>query len=365
MVFSKRLAWETHANALSQAVEGRRHAGLEILDLTESNPTRAGIAYDEAAILNALSDQRALRYEPSAEGLDEARQAVAKYAGVEPERVLLTASSSEAYSLLFKLLCDPGDEVLAPRPSYPLFEFLAALDSVTIRQYPLRYHEGWWLDTEALRQSVTPHTRAIITVHPNNPTGSYVKPGELDAMVSLGLPIISDEVFLDYALTDRVAALASLASETRVPVFGLGGFSKALGLPQMKLGWIIHNGSVEIRDRLSLIADTYLSVSAPIQHAASRWFDLRAAFQQQMLARLRDNLAHIPEALRVEGGWYVILRLPATRTEDEWCQRFLEAGVLVQPGYFYDFETEPYIVLSLLTRPEVFREGLRRIRQLT
>jgi alanine-synthesizing transaminase len=362
MRFSSRLNWTERPNALSLAIEQRRALGLEILDLTESNPTRAGIPYDDAAILAALGDPRSLRYEPSPEGLDEARAAVANYAGVDPTRVLLTASSSEAYSLLFKLLCNPGDEVLVPRPSYPLFEFLAALDSVHVVQYPLHYHEGWWLDVDALRASITPRTRAIVTVHPNNPTGSYTKPNELDALTSLGLPIISDEVFLDYALTGHQE---SLASETRVPVFALGGFSKALGLPQMKLGWILHNGSSEICHRLSLIADTYLSVSAPIQHAAARWLHLRPAFRQAMMKRLRGNLELVPEALRVEGGWYAILRLPATRSEEEWALALLNRGILVQPGYFYDFETEPYAIVSLLTSADVFKEGVRRIREIT
>jgi alanine-synthesizing transaminase len=362
MIFSRRLLWEERPNALSLAVEQRRAAGLEILDLTESNPTRAGIPYDEHAILGALNDPRVLRYEPAAEGLDEAREAVARYAGVDAGRVLLTASSSEAYSLLFKLLCDAGDEVLVPRPSYPLFEFLAALDSVKVVQYPLHYHEGWWLDVESLRAAITPRTRAIVTVHPNNPTGSFTKPHEMDALARLGLPIISDEVFLDYGLT---RSDASLANDSRVPVFALGGFSKALGLPQMKLGWIIHNGSLEVRSGLSLIADTYLSVSAPVQHAASTWLALRPAFQAAMMERLRGNLAQLPEALDVEGGWYAILRLPATRGEEKWALDLLEAGVLVQPGYFYDFENEPYAVVSLLTPADMFQEGVRRIRALT
>ena len=287
---------------------------------------------------------------------------MARYAGVDASRVLLTSSSSEAYSLLFKLLCDPGDEVLVPGPSYPLFEFLAALDSVKVVQYPLHYHEGWWLDVEALRAAVSPRTRAIVTVHPNNPTGSFTKPKEMDSLAEMGLPIISDEVFLDYGLKQ---SFASLASESRVPVFALGGFSKALGLPQMKLGWIIHNGSSEVRSRLSLIADTYLSVGAPVQHAAAKWFALRPVFQKAMMERLRGNLARVPEALGVEGGWYAILRLPATRGEEEWGLDLLEAGVLVQPGYFYDFENEPYAVVSLLTPADMFQEGVRRIRAVT
>jgi alanine-synthesizing transaminase len=358
--FSRRLNWQTPANALALAVDARRSAGGSFLDLTESNPTRAGIPYDGAAILAALADPHSLQYEPTPEGLAEARQAVAAYQGVAPGRVLLTASSSEAYSLLFKLLCDPGDEILVPRPSYPLFEFLAALDGVAVRQYPLRYHEGWWLDVEMLRSAVTPRTRAVVTVHPNNPTGSFTTPGEMAALAQLDLPIISDEVFLDYAWEGTHTSLAHHPN-----VFALGGFSKALGLPQMKLGWIIHPDEAAIRQRLALIADTYLSVSAPVQHAAAQWLQLRPAFQAAIMARLRQNLALVPEALRVAGGWYAILRMPATHTEDEWCRALLDAGVLVQPGYFYDFETEPYIIISLLTRPDTFAEGLQRIRAAT
>jgi hypothetical protein len=359
--FSRRLEWTQHPNAVTRLLEEKRRAGENILDLTESNPTRAGLVHD-AAILEPLRDVGALTYEPAPQGLLATREAVGRVQGVAPDRVLLTASTSEAYSYLFKLLCDPGDEVLVPRPSYPLFEFLAALEGVVVRHYPLRYHEGWWLDTEALRAAVTPRTRAVVVVHPNNPTGSYLKRIELDALAALGLPIISDEVFFDYSLADDPARAPSLAAETRVPAFALGGLSKSLGLPQMKLGWIVHGGDAAIRGRLELIADTYLSVSAPVQHAAVQWLERRPAFQQAAMARLRSNLALIPEALRVEGGWCAILRLPATRSEEDWTLHLLrDAGVLVQPGYFYDFETEPYIVVSLLTATADFEEGVRRI----
>ncbi len=359
-VFSSRLPWQTPRNELTKRLERKGGAAY---DLTESNPTRAGIPYARAAILAPLSNPASLVYEPTAAGLPSAREAVASYCGVSPDQVLLTASSSEAYSFLFKLLCDPGDEILVPRPSYPLFEFLASLEAVAVRQYPLRYQEGWWMDTAAVREMITPRTRAIVAVNPNNPTGSYVKQTELAALESFGIPIISDEVFADYSFEpdpQRVITLASVSPRA----FSLGGFSKLLGLPQMKLGWIVTQDR-QARARLELIADTFLSVSAPVQHAAAGWLELRRPFQAAMMARLTGNLAWLRtqcQPLRVEGGWYVTLRLPRTRSEEEWAIAFLEEDdVLIQPGYFYDFETEAFAVLSLLTRPEIFREGVSRI----
>ena len=354
-MYSSRLRWDTSRNELTKRLEKK---GRVAFDLTESNPTRAGIPYNHAAILSALGDPASLVYEPSSAGLLSARVAVAGYAGVQPDDVLLTASSSEAYSFLFKLLCDPGDEILVPRPSYPLFEFLASLEAVAVKQYPLRYQEGWWIDIAAVRESTTPRTRAIVVVSPNNPTGSYVKPAEMAALEALGLPIISDEVFADYRFEPG-------SPHGRTPSgFTLGGFSKLLGLPQMKLGWIVTKNA-EARRRLELIADTFLSVSAPVQHAAAHWFALREPFRSAMLARIGGNLAWLRtqcEPLRVEGGWYATLRLPRTRGEEEWAIAFLEEDdVLIQPGYFYDFESEAFAVISLLTRPEVFREGVSRI----
>lgn len=352
MTFSSRLPWGAPHNELTKRLA--RKGGRAAFDLTESNPTRAGIPYDEAAILAPLADPRSLLYEPHAAGLPEARAAVAHHCRVPASQVLLTASSSEAYTFLFKLLCNPGDEILVPRPSYPLFEFLAALEGVTVKQYPLRYQEGWWIDVAALREELTPRTRAIVVVNPNNPTGSYVKTGELAALESIGLPIISDEVFAEYAFEPDPSRVLNAGT------FTLGGFSKLLGLPQMKLGWII-TPHAAARDRLELIADTFLSVSAPVQHAAARWLSLHAPFHAAMMERLRTNLAECP-TLRVEGGWYATLRLPRTRPEEEWAIAFLEEDdVLVQPGYFYDFETEAFAVVSLLTRPEIFRAGISRI----
>jgi hypothetical protein len=361
--FSHRLPWEQPENEFSRLLRSKREQRGELFDLTGSNPTQAGIEAWPQELLAALSNPRALRYEPAPAGLEDARAAVAAVHGVDARRVLLTASTSEAYAFLMKLLCDPGDEILAPRPSYPLFEFLAALESVSIRQYSLRYSEGWWIDMDSVRGAISGRTRAVIIVNPNNPTGSYVKRGELDTLAGLGLPIISDEVFADYCLNPAASQMPTISRETRVPVFCLGGLSKSLGLPQMKLGWIVHDGSEAISRRLELIADTYLSVSAPVQHAAAGWLGQREAFQRALLARLRENLAAAPEALPVEGGWYAIVRLDATRAEEDWTLHLLrDHNVVVQPGYFFDFESEPYAVISLLTPPDVFREGMKRIR---
>lgn len=359
MRYSRRMPWSAPPNALTSALEARRAAGGEILDLTESNPTRAGIAYDNVAILEPLSDPRSLTYEPSARGLAEAREAIASYEGVDPGRILLTASTSEAYALLFKLLCDPGDEVLAPRPSYPLFEFLAGLEGVAMKQFPLRYQEGWWIDLDMLCGAIGERTRAIVIVSPNNPTGSYLKRNEWERLRATDLPVIVDEVFRDYAFEPDPARIVRPEG-----AFVLNGFSKLLGLPQMKLAWIV-TPDAESSRRLELIADTYLSASAPIQWAAARWLGLREAFHRVMMDRLRGNLAELRrriEPLRIEGGWYAILRLPRTKPEETWALTLLEQdGVSVQPGYFYDFENEAWAIVSLLTRPDIFEEGLDRI----
>lgn len=354
-MFSSRLPWGAPRNQLTELLHRKGGAAY---DLTESNPTRAGIQYDDDAILAPLSDPRALVYEPSPAGLRETREAIARRYSVAPEHVLLTASSSEAYSFLFKLLCNPDDEILVPRPSYSLFEFLASLESVAVRHYPLRYQEGWWIDIAAVREMLSPRTRAIVVVNPNNPTGSYVKRHEAQSLESLGLPIISDEVFAEYPFEPDPQRVTTFAT------FTLGGLSKLLGLPQMKLGWIITRDALAC-ERLELIADTFLSVSAPIQHAAPRWFELQPQFQSAMMRRLTENLAWLRsccEPLRLEGGWYATLRLPRTFTEEEWAIAVLEQDdVLIQPGYFYDFETEAFAIISLLTRPEIFREGVSRI----
>jgi hypothetical protein len=383
-VFSSRLDWSQHPNRLSALREKKRLAGALVLDLSESNPTRAGLDYPRSEILAALADASALRYHPAPRGIASAREAVAGYYRlrrdqISPDNVLLTASTSEAYAYLFKLLANPGDEILAPRPSYPLFELLAGLESVKIRQYPLRYDGVWHVDFDALEQAITPRTRGIVAVNPNNPTGSFLKRAELDHLDSLaarrGLAVLSDEVFRDYAFGEDAGRVSTLAGDRRALTFSMSGLSKIAGLPQMKLGWIVASGprSAEALDALELIADTYLSVSTPVQVALPRLLGLSNGILQQVRERTASNLARLREAihgsaatlLRAEGGWYAVLQVPRTRTEEEWTLKLLEeSDVLVQPGFFFDFESEAFLVLSLLPEPATFAEGVGRLRSI-
>ncbi|MDX2149805.1 MAG: pyridoxal phosphate-dependent aminotransferase [Bryobacteraceae bacterium] len=375
-MFSRRLPARFEGNRLSRALAERRSCGLKVLDLTESNPTRAFDAPDLRAV---FASPRLAVYDPSPFGLDSTRHAVAqRFPGVDAQSVLLTSSTSESYSWLFKLLADPGDEILVPRPSYPLFEYLAAFESVEAKPYRLDYHGRWQVDPASIADAVTPRTRAIVAVNPNNPTGSFLKAAERDLLFDLaarhGLALISDEVFFDYALRSDPNRV-SLSGEAPVLTFTLGGLSKAAGLPQMKLGWMVVGGPPHLREsaleRLELIADTYLSVGTPVQVAAPALLALSSGFQEMLMARLHENLAYLQrvtaeapafELLDVEGGWYAILRVPKIRSEEEWTLDLLERrGVLVQPGYFYDFEREAYLVLSLITRGDPFREGVECI----
>jgi len=339
------------------------------LDLTESNPTNAGIPYP-SNLLEPLADFKALRYEPDPKGTLAARRAVADYYAsrkidVSADRVLLTASTSEAYSYLFKLLADPGDEVLVPRPSYPLFEFLAALESVAVRQYPLRYDGAWHIDFAALESMITARTRALAVVNPNNPTGSFLKQDELDRLETIcaerGIAILSDEVFSDYGHSHDPRRVLTLAGERKALTFSMSGLSKIAGLPQLKLGWIVVSGphSQEAYERLEWIADTFLSVGTPVQAALPSLLHLHEGIR----TRISENLPLIREhALHMEGGWYAVMQVPRTRSEEDWALTLLaDHDVLVQPGFFYDFESEAYLVLSLLTEPTTFREGTRRI----
>ena len=372
-MFSSRLAWDSSPNPISESLRARRAAGLEILDLTESNPTRAGFVFSSAEILAAFADTRNLLYAPDPLGLPEARAAVAAHQGVDTDRVILASSTSESYSWLFKLLANPGDEVLVPRPSYPLFDFLAGLESVKTRHYPLSYHEGWWVRFDLLRPLITKRTRAILLVNPNNPTGSFIKDHELAQLTAIaqehGLALISDEVFADYGFGPDPRRVTTIAGVEGVNTFCLGGLSKAALLPQMKLGWIVCGGPDRrlAIDRLELIADTYLSVGTPVQHAAPCLLATVHDIQRQVRSRTAANLALLGgRHLHLEGGWYATIQVPRTRTEEQWALTLIEeAGVLVQPGYFYDFEQEAYLVLSLLTEPAVFAEGLNRILSIT
>ena len=391
-MFSSRLDWSLRPNRISELLAEKRQAGCPVLDLTESNPTRAGLDYPQAGILAAFADANALRYHPSPRGLDTAREAVAGYyrdrgTQVQSDNILLTASTSEAYAYLFKLLANPGDEILAPRPSYPLFEFLAGLESVRIRQYPLRYDGVWHVDFDALEQAITPRTRGVVVVNPNNPTGSFLKRAELERLDSLaaerGLAILSDEVFRDYAFAEEAERVSTLAGDRQALTFSMSGLSKIAGLPQMKLGWIIVNGGASgpnrdktcdrAMDALELIADTYLSVSTPVQVALPRLLALSGGIMDQIRERTDANLTRLRETmlgsaatlLRTEGGWYAVLQVPRTRSEEEWTLKLLgESDVLVQPGFFFDFESEAFLVLSLLPEPATFAEGVSRLRSI-
>lgn len=378
-MFSARLHWDLTPNPIAALREQKRAAGTRVWDLTESNPTAAGLRYPEELIRNALAQPEVLRYEPLAAGLPAAREAVGRTLGVDPARVLLTASTSEAYGFLFKLLTNPGDEVLVPQPSYPLFEFLAQLELVTVRHYPLAYHDGWFVDLPELLNRVTERTRAVVVVNPNNPTGSYLKQHELASLVQLcaakGLALISDEVFQTYTLRPDPARASTVAGVQECLAFAMGGLSKEAALPQLKAAWVIAAGPEalvqEAMERLELIADTYLSVGTPVQWALPHLLEARQQMSGQILARALKNLAVLRQALSgdrraslldVEGGWYVVLQVPRTQSEQEWVLELLrEEDVLVQPGYFYDFPREAFLVLSLLTPPAVWAEGVTRL----
>ena len=373
VVFSSRLHWSLDPNPVSKLLAAKVGAGDRILDLTESNPPGAGFEYPDQQILEALADPRSLRYTPVPAGLPWARNAVSEYyAGhVDADRILLTTSTSEAYAYLFKLLTNPGDNILTPRPSYPLFEFLAGMELVDTIPYSL--------DLADLDERVNSRTRAIIVVNPNNPTGSFLKRYDLERLIAFcqkhELAIISDEVFADYGFGDSPTRVPSLTNVHEVLIFSLSGLSKVAGLPQMKLGWIVVSGPTDRQraaiDRLELISDTYLSVSTPVQWAAPKLLALGRGIRVQIADRTAANLRELRRALgdhssfrltEPEGGWYAVVEAPRIHTEEEWLLELLRRdNVLVQPGFFYDFEREAYLVLSLLTPPNNFQEGIGRL----
>ncbi len=380
--FSGRTDWDFRVNDWSAACAERRAQARACLDLTESNPTRCGFFYPVDDILAPLAEARNLVYRPEPRGLLIAREAVRAYyarrgVDIPIERIVLTAGTSEAYGFLFRLLADPGTGMCFPRPSYPLFDFLARLNDVRQIPYPLTYRDGWRIDPVGLRAALSASPRAVVLVHPNNPTGSFVRPEDLrpwrDAAAGSAPALISDEVFLDYPFED-VPVAGSLAAEKEILTFVLGGLSKSVGLPQMKLSWIVVAGprgeAEEAVRRLEVIADTHLSVNIPVQHALPRWLDVGETVREQILERVRANRTWLERetaetqvrCLRAEGGWYAVLRLPEDVCEEPWTVDLVRReGVLVHPGYFFDFPEEPFIVVSLLPPPDVFREGVRRI----
>lgn len=381
-MFASRTNWNLAENRLTQALAEFRRSGRKLLDLTLSNPTEAGFVYHSSVILSPLQNSASLLYEPASQGLLSAREAIAHYydergTRLSPADLFLTTSTSEAYSWFFRLLCDPGDEVLIPAPGYPLFDFLADINDVKLVRYPLLYDHGWQTDFASFKKAITPRTRAAIVVHPNNPTGHYAKPQEQAQLSAVcaehQLALISDEVFLDFPL--QGAPANSFLSQASALTFALCGISKLCGLPQMKSAWIALSGperlKTDARQRLEVIADSYLSINAPIQHALPAFLATRTQFQSQLLSRVRANLAFLDHEIAkqkicsrliFDAGWNVVLRVPATKSDEDLALSLLERqGVLVHPGHFYDFSHDGFLVLSLITREKDFAEGAHRL----
>lgn len=380
-MFASRTNWNLKPNRLAEALERHKSSGRRLLDLSASNPTECGFKYDAPAIMQSLCAPASLQYHPDPKGLKSARQAVSDYYAEHGERVsaddlILTGSTSEAYSFIFRLLCNSGDELLIPTPGYPLFDFLADVNDVKLTRYSLFYDHGWNIDMHALKQAITPRTRGVVVVHPNNPTGHFTRLEEtahLNQICSANqMAIIADEVFLDFSLG---TAQKSFVANAGALTFTMSGVSKISGLPQMKFAWLCVSGPEDIKRealaRLEMIADTYLSLNAPIQLAAPVLLQQRGAFQHQLMARVRTNLADLDSQLAtkpqlsrlaVEGGWYAVLRIPATRPDEELAIELLENhDVYLHPGHFYDFPAEGYLVLSLIAPEAEFSEGVRRV----
>lgn len=385
-MFSSRTAWDYAESALALAIKARRIAGLPVLDLTASNPTNCDFVYDAAALLAPLADAGSLAYAPGPFGRAAARHAVAAYysdhgARVAAEQICLTTSTSEAYSFLFRLLCDPGDQVLIASPSYPLFAYLAGLNDVELVEYPLFYEHGWQIQPGAVEARIGPRTRAIVLVHPNNPTGHFVSPGERVALEALcvhrGLALLVDEVFLDYPWIAETAPASFAVGPHPALTFILSGLSKVATLPQMKASWLAMCGPEPLRKpaqgRLEVIADTFLSMNAPVQQAMPAWLAARDPIQQQVRTRVRGNLATLDAILHTEpktaasrldgdGGWYTVLRVPATLPDEQLAIALLEeTGVLVHPGSAFGFPPAGWLVLSLLAPAGRFSEATKRL----
>ncbi|MGA2102388.1 MAG: pyridoxal phosphate-dependent aminotransferase [Candidatus Sulfotelmatobacter sp.] len=403
--FSERTNWRLEQNRFTQALEEARARGAKLLDLTASNPTRVGLQYDEAGILSAFGSPEVFDYDPQSKGLLAARESVAAYyrdehdvRDLDAAKIVLTTSTSEGYSFVFRLLCNAGDELLVPKPSYPLFEFLADLQDVKLVPYPLIYDHGWQMDFPSLAGAVTHRTRGVVVVHPNNPTGSYLKAAEVRMLNSFcrehELAVIVDEVFLDYGLRtseaktpsyeelNRSAESArpseehcSFAGNREALTFTLSGLSKIAALPQMKVAWVVTSGPPDVAQeaiaRLDVIADTYLSMNAPIQWAVPVLMEQRKNIQRQLLERVKTNLAELDrqlagqqacQRLSVEGGWYAVLRVPVTRSDEELAIELVrEKAVVVHPGHFYDFPSDGFLVVSLISDEKEFSAGTAKL----
>lgn len=375
-MFSSRTDWQRTPNYLAMLLEERRSVGLSVIDLTISNPTKCGISYADDRILRALTDETTLIYDPSPFGSVAARKAIAGYyavngISVDPAHIVLTAGTSEAYGMLFMLLCDPHDTILVPTPSYPLFEYLARLHNITPESYRLLYDGEWHLDMQSVREAMRDSVRAIVIVSPHNPTGMVVREAEMEELCRIAqhhsVPLIVDEVFLDYQWrrTQEIDTCDGILK------FSLNGISKTLGLPQLKLGWIVVTGEAgsrnEALERLEIVSDTFLSVNTPVQHALPRLFELGSFTREDIQKRIEVNLRQLQSlaarsslcsVLNSDGGWSAVLRVPRTKTDEEWAIVLLkEYGILVHPGYFFDFSEPGYLVVSLLPEPDLFQHA--------
>jgi alanine-synthesizing transaminase len=383
-MFSSRTDWDLRPSPLFHLLQQKRSKGEEIIDLTESNPTHCGFADETNSLIDPDSLRRSALYEPDPKGLLSARESIARWYEkqhllVDPSRIVLTSSTSEAYSFLFRLLCNPGDGVAVPKPSYPLFEYLSRLNDVRCQHYRLAYDGEWHMDMRSVEESLSPGARALVLVHPNNPTGSYIKTEERVRLIAMlerhHLPLIVDEVFHSFPFGGDERRAAGFAAEQGILTFIVNGLSKLIGLPQMKLAWIVVSGPGELCskaiERLEVISDTYLSVGTPAQHALGSLLSDPSGLGKRILARVKGNygaLSHVfssgsPVTLfRCEGGWNAVLRLPSTRSDEDWAQVFLQMdGVLTHPGHLFDFELPSCVVLSLLPEPEHFLEGTKRL----
>ncbi|MDI6766885.1 MAG: pyridoxal phosphate-dependent aminotransferase [Bacteroidota bacterium] len=397
MTFSERTNWHRQQNKLTELHDSLRKSGRDILDLTVSNPTECGFQYPEKEILTAISNPSSLQYEPNPRGLLTAREAIGGYYKkkniiVDPSNIFLTASTSEAYSILFKLLCNAGESVLVPCPSYPLFDYLAKLNDVQLQYYNLRYDGEWHVDIDSLKHCIIESLidcnigkiKAIVIVHPHNPTGMFLKKDEYKAIKEIArqhnLAIIVDEVFIDYAFEDDETRINSTANETEVLTFTLNGISKSCGLPQMKLGWLVVSGHssivIETMGRLEIICDMFLSVNTPVQFALPKLLTIGKNIQNQIRNRIKSNyttlvnlltdhnspLNTLCSPLLANGGWYGIIRVPRTKTDEEWALQLLEKkGVYVHPEYFFDFDNEGYLVVSLLVEEKIFQGAIQDV----
>ena len=379
MAFSNRTRWMTEPNRLARTLAALRKKGIPFLDLTDSNPTRQGFKYLESGILNPFSDSKNLLYDPDPHGLPRTRKAICDYyktkgISLEPGQIFLTASTSEAYSFIFRLLADPGDLILAPQPSYPLLDYLTDLNDLEVGRYALRYDGAWSIDVGSMQALLKKRPKAVLFVHPNNPTGNYVHEEEKKNLLKFMPPetaLLADEVFLDFAFEPKATRVPSFTENSSHLTFTLAGISKILGLPQMKLSWIVVSGPESLKiqaiERLNIISDTFLSASTPVQNALPRWFEMRPLIQKEILGRVQSNYRSLQETLRSaqtikllsqEGGWNAVMEFPSLKSDEDWALFLLEKRRLnLHPGYLFDFPQGSFLIASLLIPPETFQKA--------